>query len=189
LTRRIQASLVWVLMVALPVYGGSGVLLHLLGAPHRHQAVETVDESAPLVDTLLARVLGESTMELVAQFKARTAFVSPHKVHRHTPGTPEHSHGLFERHHHDAGDDSVVALGALTPGGDLSGDAASAAVGSATLALGLTGSFVFPVQKSVAGPWPVAHDGPWRDLKHVPPERPPRGAPFSAPLGRVTAAA
>ena len=80
---------VMVLLVALSAYGLSGTLLDLLGLNHRH---ERVDRVAALMD-------GWHDSR-----RSETVHVEPQP----------HSHALWQRHHHDRADASVIYLDAST---------------------------------------------------------------------------
>jgi hypothetical protein len=179
--------IVWVLVIALPVYGSAGVLLHLLGAPHRHQAVENTAQAQPWnIDCLLTLVVGERAMSVVLQHRAKA--VVTQAAHRHDPHGPVHQHGLFERHHHDADDPSVVALGGLRATSDLADEAtSSAAVGSAMLVFALGAELTLPPPSPREFRWPPAALVAWNSLNRPPLERPPRLSGSSVIDGRATA--
>ncbi|MFY9514158.1 MAG: hypothetical protein WAQ05_24600, partial [Rubrivivax sp.] len=107
--RRLSHGLVWLLLVALPLYGNTGALLKLLGPAHRH--------NTPAVDTRLLSALGSGAAAVLGVLRGQ--------AHVHGPGSRPHNHGVFERHRHAPGDSSVVTADAS--------DSALATMGSVLL--------------------------------------------------------
>lgn len=176
------------LLLALPVYGLSSVLVQLLGAQHRHQSAGSpadgnrdagplgtgweqrfraamAHESGPV-----ARQDGDAPLQTAAYPAAHSA--APPALQ--TAAAP-HDHGVFERHHHDGDDASVVPLGASLPAGEVSTDAGNAGAGSATLPLALAGGLLLALPRAAPCCWPRAGTAPWQSRPPERLERPPRG--------------
>ena len=162
-----QRAGVWLLLVALLVYGYSGALLKVLGPVHRHESV-VVAISVPVAGPL---------DQLLRQVQAWRDKVHADSHTGHATGlfVHSHSHSDFERHHHDSGDASVVSLdapGALSEA--VSDGVAAAAIGSAMLALGLGFTLALPAPAVRAQPWPQARALAWVSASTRLLERPPR---------------
>lgn len=182
-TRRLT---VWVLLLALAVYGYSGVLLQLLGPAHRHHSVAPADATQPQPAhgsslTALAQDWLRPVRAWRDEMHARShAAGLPMHAHAQPQSQPQpqphtHTHSVFERHHHDAGDPTVVALDGGGAAADAWSDGASAAtVGSATLPLGLASSLTVPRPAARTRPWLRLSAPSWRDAHISQPERPPR---------------
>ena len=154
LSRRLMAKarrfVVCCLLVALPVYGVSGTLVELLGPNHVHRATGA---SASVTDPMSGWV------DMRRGFSTFTAL-------RHV-----HTHSLFQRHHHDREDASVVAV----DGGSLEGAAADdGGAGASAHLLALTGAVAVGEGERLRFPWPSAMpvavlpwlaDGPMRPPK------------------------
>lgn len=176
-----RLALIWVLAVALPVHGLSGLLAQMLGAEHRHAAVAQADEEGGWSPKRWLRaVIGNGAMDLIdavhEQQRGGPMRLPVAKAPKaHAPAAPAHvhTHGLFERHHHDAADGSVVSLGAKESGQDVPGGAAASDLGS---------PFLLPVAPAAAAwmpgdaaiSWRHAAAAAWRSHASTPPEPPPR---------------
>lgn len=168
-----RRAVVWGLVLALALYGYSGVLAGALGSLHRH--------AEPVV-TLQERAAGDGAWSLLARL-ARTvqAWHETAQAQRHVlfvqdtePGH-HHHHGLFERHHHDVDDASVVALGAQESGSNAANEPPStttSCIGS--LSMCPRSNLDVPVPSASHAPWPDSAADTWRsaELKLV--ERPPQ---------------
>ncbi|MEO7055432.1 MAG: hypothetical protein ABI281_07415 [Caldimonas sp.] len=129
------------------MFGLSGLISGLLGVQHRHDTVQiTADSLVGWQD--FRRPTG-----------ARTA-------------RQPHSHLFWVRHHHSTSDASVVALDG-GPQESSPSDAASATVGTVTLATAGALAILYKPNES-SSKWPRC--GPFRvaTLAVEPPERPPR---------------
>lgn len=155
LKRSFRPLLTWCLLVAVPVYGVSGTLVELLGANHVHRQAAlsvTVAKADPM----------EGWVDM------RRASSSSHGAQH------DHSHSVFERHHHDQTDESVVALdGGPLQASTSSDDGGSSAGSSVHLAAlneaGVPSSssqlrFFWPAAAPAAAPRWTA-DGPTRPPK------------------------
>lgn len=115
--RKARHLVIWCLLLALPVYGFSSTIVQLLGAVHTHsQVASSIDPMAGWVDYRRA----------------------PHAADFSVSHRESHSHSLFERHHHNANDETVLALdGPVTD--TATSDVGSSSAGSAALVLALAG--------------------------------------------------
>jgi hypothetical protein len=133
LTGRARRLVVCCLLVALPVYGASGTLVQLLGSDHVHRVTEaaarTTDALAGWVDMRRGATMAKAAGHV-------------------------HTHSLFQRHHHDRADASVVSV----DGGSLGGAAADDAGAPDALVhvLALTDAVVVHEAGNLRFPWPSA---------------------------------
>lgn len=145
--RSSRLLIVGLLLLALPVYGLSGLITELLGAKHGHEQVPATSDG----------LLGWQ------DFRRVTASA---------PAPHAHSHQFWKRHHHSTSDASVIALAGAAQ--DLSsGDAATVSASSGTLGMACSIAIISrPDDASSA--WP--RHGPDRvtTLAVEPPERPPK---------------
>lgn len=161
--------LVWLLLCALPVYGSSGVLQQLLGPQHRH--VQAAPAAAPGDSGLgpaLQAWIGPGLATLLQTVRTQRLLLQsvaePH----------QHRHGLFERHHHHASDDSVIALGDAHGPGDAASEGGSGSGAGALLAIGPLAANPALAAGPRAGPWPRSVAQRWRSRGVDRLERPPR---------------
>lgn len=147
-----RAFVLWLLILALPVYGASGTSLRLLGPQHWHSA-PAMEQGGWLQPAAHAmQRLVERVQDLRIQAHARAHAMG----HRH-----EH-HGL-QRHWHDAGDGSVHTVGSADPA--LADLVAGASVGSAMLTLAAPmRPFLIPALVA-HGRWPAAPAPGWADAE------------------------
>jgi hypothetical protein len=190
--RRVSRPGVWVLALALLVYGQSSVLLQLLGPTHRHAAAQSALGSGWLdrADVvfrdirlwraeLRARLLPGQTTHVHAD-GLHTAHPHPHphtataQRAEHDDASHAHAHAAYQRHHHDVHDATVVSIGGQ--GGATASESVSAAgSGSATLTLALAPRLPLPVTASCTGPaWCGQPPTRWTDAAVMPLEHPPR---------------
>ncbi len=108
----VRSLVVWCLLLALPYYGFSATATQLLGAAHSHVDSMSSDPLSGWVDFRRADHLAATSV--------------PHR----------HTHSLFQRHHHDPSDTSVVSLDGATIDG-AAGDGGSSTGGSLLLVLAL----------------------------------------------------
>ena len=89
------------------------------------------------------------------------------------PMTP-HVHSWLARHHHDAADDSVMALDDAAGDANASSSGGSASDGAVVLVLAWLARIApWPVY-ALAGAWPVADASPLNGVDSRRAERPPR---------------
>ena len=161
---------VWGLVFALAVYGYSGVLVQVLGSLHRHAepaAAMSASVDADEEPSLLSHLVSE------VQAWHEAAQARRHALLPHTQAHAHH-HGLFERHHHDADDSTVVALGeqaSSNPGADDLGS--SATPGAGLLPIGPLPSLQVPAPAQGRLPWPGSTAAGWRSAELKRAERPP----------------
>lgn len=161
-------GLVWCLVVMLPWLGLGMVQRQALGPLHVHAmpAATSVHTGAEALHQALdwwwARVQQQAHARQHAQDHAQDHALS------HAHG---HSHDGWQRHHHEPGDASVMALDA--PGEDLGAQAAAA---SWLLALGApAGGLRVAVVAAAGHRWPLADAARFGSWGTAPPLRPPRG--------------
>lgn len=138
----------WCLLLALPLCGLSTSLVELLGSRHVHRSVV---------------VAGDAGMQGWHDFR-RGGHPSGARAAAHS-----HPDGLFERHHHDLADASVVALDGGGPG---ESDAASTALVS--LVFASTNPAWLPVPDKASPAWPERATASFRSQPGNRLERPPR---------------
>lgn len=157
-----RAFLLWLLILAQPVYGASSASLRLLGPAHWHTAPATVAQDDWL----------QPALRLVQRVAQRVqALRAEAHVHAHVMGTRHEHHGL-QRHWHDAADGSAHSVGSADPAvADL---VAGAAVGSAALTLGVHALPLLIPATAANGRWPPAPASAWVDALHRPTPPPPR---------------
>ena len=143
----------WWLLVALPVYGLSSSIVALLGASHYHR-----DVAAAAVTHAM-----DGWQDLRRGAGLRDAAL------------PVHSHALLQRHSHAQGDSSVVTLDGGAGDGLMSGGAAEASAGSATL-LALGAADPIEIAAPCARPlaWARFVSDPLKSCDSQRIERPPR---------------
>ena len=134
----------------MPCYGFSAVMTEMLGSSHTHrQAVAKPDLMKGWVD-----------------FR-RSAHAAGMTV-RHP-----HTHALFERHHHDASDQTVVSLDSTFKDGAAGGEGSTPG-GSAALVLALASPLSIDPVEWAAFAWHVAKATPYVSRTGGRLERPPR---------------
>jgi len=158
-----RAVLLWLLMLALPVYGASGTSLRLLGPAHWHAAPAAAAQDDWLQPAVrLVQRVAERVKSLRAQAHARA----------HALGA-RHDHESLQRHWHDAADGSVHNIGSVDPAvADL---VAGASVGSATLTLGASAVPLPMIAVASNGRWVTGATPGWVDAPHRATTPPPRG--------------
>ncbi|MFG6431252.1 hypothetical protein [Roseateles sp. LYH14W] len=158
-----RALLLWLLMLAQPIYGASSANLRLLGPAHWHAAPAVVahqdDWLQPAV-RLVQRV-AKRVQALRAQTHARA----------HALGARHEHHGLL-RHWHEPADEGVRTVAAADPAvADL---VAGAAAGSAALVLGAPVRPLLVAAHTANGRWHMPPAPAWVDALHRPTPPPPR---------------
>lgn len=157
-----RAVLLWLLILALPVYGASSASLRLLGPAHWHTA-----PAGGMQEDWLQPALG--FVKRVAQ-RVHAMRAQAH-VHAHAMGTRHEHHGLM-RHWHDAADRGVHRVDSADPA--LADLVAGAAVGSASLTLGTPALPLIVPASAANGCWPHVPPSAWADAFHRPTPPPPR---------------
>lgn len=157
-------SVVWGLVLALLIYGYSGLLAGGFGALHHH--VEPATENMSLASRLHSAV--RAWFE-TAQTRRPGIFV-------HSQSPQPHDHGLFERHHHDVGDETVVTLGAQASSGHSADDLpTTGASGLASVPLcPLSTPLVVLSLEQGRSRWPDGAAATWRSIDSRQLERPPQ---------------
>lgn len=172
-----RIALIWGLVVALVIYGSSGVLLQMLGPMHRH--ADTAQAAPGLLAqrfTELATAASQWHDRLLSQalfVHERERFLpSPRKaqLHEESPRAHAHSHGPFERHHHDAADTSVLSLDSAAADSLSS----ASALGSASLPMCSPPVLALPAAAGVCADWLRAPPPRWRNAELALLERPPQ---------------
>ena len=177
-TRLLMGMLLLAVLVA---HGPGGALRQVLGSTHRHdgQAPVAGVTAIKLVPAKLAALAAAMTTDWHVD-DGRTAWRAWRQDHHgrsHAAGlsVPAHRHASFERHRHDFGDASVVALDDGGAPGHRGGEGPSAASGVGTdgppglaLELGLA------ALAAAVSAWPRAPSQTWQNAQARLPERPPR---------------
>lgn len=162
-----RAWLLWLLILALPVYGATGTHLRLLGPAHSHAVPAQVHGTSPdraaaeVTPTWLVRWVGQ-----VQQLRAE-AHLRAHALGR---GASHHSHLGLEHHWHDAGDRTVQQ--AADPA--VAELVAGAEAGSAMLVLAAPPRGGLSAQSVANGHWPSAPASRWWDAPQRSTAPPPR---------------
>jgi hypothetical protein len=162
--------IVCLLLLALAIYGYSGVVLQMLGPTHSHHASVASTASPGMVKSVPLLALAKEWLRPVRAWRDDL------HARSHAAGlTTSHQHSAFERHHHDIDDTSVISLdGGGAAGEPLAEGAAAATAGSGALPLGLSAVLVLPEPTARACPWPQSRPASWVDAINKLPERPPR---------------
>lgn len=152
--RKARHIVVGCMLFALAVYGFSTTIVQLLGATHIHrQTAVSADPMAGWVDIRRIPYVARTTVSL-----------------GHT-----HTRSLFERHHHDVADETVLALeGPVTEGA--AGDAGSSSTGSATLVLFVASQLLIDPAGSVELKWRTAPADSFPSRHRERLERPPNAS-------------
>lgn len=172
--------LVWGLIVALVIYGGSGALLQMLGPMHRHADLPQTAAHGALAERF------EALASAARQWHERvvTQALFAHERERFLPsarpveaqaglGAHLHSHGPFERHRHANDDTSVVSL----DGGSSAADGlspSSGTLGSASLPMCLSPALTVPEAGRCGNDWHPPSPPRWRNAALKLLERPPQ---------------
>ena len=159
-----RAVMLWLLILAMPIYGASSTSLRLLGPAHWHSTPTTAtaaqeDWLGPVVQSVARLVQQVQQIREAAHLRA------------HAHGQ-RHEHSSLQRHWHDVRDGTVHTLDSADP--HVADLVAGATIGSATLTLALPGA-LSPLPVSAAnGQWPAMAVSAWSsaDLDHsLPPPR------------------
>ena len=161
--REIRHWVVGFLLLALTAYGISSTLAQLLGVTHSHRPV------AATLKPLPAWVDGRSASRF-----AKSIF-----THRQSQGQSHeqsHTHSMLERHHHDADDETVLALERPVKESALSEASSGSSLftaGSAALVLALANELLFDPDGTARFGWTTAQADPVPSRTTAPLERPP----------------
>lgn len=182
--------------LALLIYGQSSSIVQMLGPAHRHAVVAAPGATAWLDgvaavfqdirtwrDNLHERLLPEEAVHAHPHpgdmSLARADAQGASAAHVHGIGAQQHAHmhahfhSVFQRHHHDPVDPSVVTLDRDGP--DTLADAsAQASAGSASLTLGLATAVTLPSPVAAPLAWRREAPATWADALPRLLERPPR---------------
>ncbi|MBA4218777.1 MAG: hypothetical protein C0460_15755 [Methylibium sp.] len=160
-----RTLLLWLLILAQPIYGGASASLRMLGPAHWH-------------NTPAVQVPGDDLLQPVVSFVQRVAgrvqsLREQAHVRAHARGTwHAHDHSSLQRHWHDAADGSVHTVGSADPAvADL---VAGASVGSATLTLAAPVCPMSVAASAANGPWAITPASAWADADPRPTSPPPR---------------
>jgi hypothetical protein len=189
-----RRPLIWLMVLALWVYGQSSAIVQMLGPAHRHAVVATSGAPAWLdgVEAVFKdiRTWRDSLHEQLLPDEAVHAHPHPGETwaaQAHAAGAVEahvqgagvrqhahhHFHSVSQRHHHDPLDPSVVTLDRDGP--DMLADAsAQASAGSASLTLGLATAVKVPSPAATPLAWNREAPATWADALPRLLERPPR---------------
>jgi len=166
--------MLWVLVLAVPVYGSAGALLQMLGPVHRHAvpaALPTQTAKLHPAPRATPTAKGFVPAWVVKPWQAWKEF-----AHAQSHGgllQHAHAHDDFERHHHDPGDDAVTALGADDARSTAAELGAAAAAGNASLPMGTATPWLVPPCVADAPLWSLATVARWRDADQRRRDRPP----------------
>ena len=169
------------LLAVMLAHGPGGALRQVLGSTHRH------DSGAPVAGLTAITVVPAGLAALAAAMTSHghfgdgltawRAWRQDHHARDHAPGlsAPAHRHASFERHRHDFGDASVVALDDGAAPGHRGGELPSAASGvGADGPPGLAGEPGLAALAAAVSAWPQAPCQTWQNALARLPERPPR---------------
>jgi len=163
-----RAMLLWLLILAQPVFGASSASLRLLGPAHWHSAPAVAAQGDWLQPAV--QVVQRLVQQVREQAQAR-AHAGAH-ASAHAQGRQHEHHGV-QRHWHDARDGSVHTVASADPAvADL---VAGATVGSATLTLAAPVQALRLPVSAANGRWPPAPAVAWADAEPRPQSPPPRG--------------
>lgn len=141
---------VWCMLIALPCYGLSATMTEMLGSSHKHRTTAAT----------------ANVMQGWVDFRR-----SHHLANRMVPH--QHSHSMFERHHHDASDETVIALEGTPPNSAAGNDGATPS-GSAALVLALASTVRIPPVSWISVAWRTPSATPFASRHGGRLERPPR---------------
>ena len=148
---RRRAWVVWVLLLAVPAYGLAGVAAGLFGSSHRHHSAFAASDGIERAGFHDFRRMAGATVT------ARTG----------------HDHSVWQRHHHDRSDASVVSLEGQAQEESQS-DGASTSSGSNALGTVAGEGIAVPEAAEIGRCWPRAAACALASFVLVPLERPPK---------------
>ena len=184
------------LLAVLVAHGPGGALRQVLGSMHRHDGqVPLAGVTAiTVVPAGLAALAAPAALTALTALTALSAAMTTHwrfddglvawrawRQDHHASGheaglsAPAHRHASFERHRHDFGDASVVALDDGGAPGHRGGEVPAAASGvGADGPPGLAGAPGPAALAAAVKAWPRAPSQTWQSAQARLPERPPR---------------
>ena len=172
--RQARGLLLLLLCAAVPLYGAAGARLTTLGPLHHHRAAPVADHDHRSLAERWREAVHQGLQALAGQEGSQvlvTARARQQQVQAQRDGRPAHvhAHGLFERHHHEADDPTVVL-------DDHDGPALSdaAALGGYVLPMASVDMPRVPAPGNANGHWPRAGPPTWRSIGDARLERPPR---------------
>lgn len=148
---RRRAWVVWVLLLAVPAYGLAGVAAGLFGSSHRHHSAFTASEGIERAGLHDFRRVADATVT----------------------ARPAHDHSVWQRHHHDRSDASVISLDGQAQE-EPSSDGASTSSGSDALGTVAGEGIAVPEAAETGHCWPRAVACALARFAVVPMERPPK---------------
>jgi hypothetical protein len=164
--------MVWALLLSLAVHGYTGSVRQMLGSNHLHHTADTNAPTRPAFEPA-----GRLSSRLAGWLGALRSWQQDLHARNHALGlsTHGHWHGMFERHHHDIGDASVLAVdGGGTAGEGMSDSAGAASSGSTALPMTLGCDLTLKAPAAHLCRWPGAMTRTWQNAAARLPERPPR---------------
>ena len=187
------------LLAVMVAHGPGGALRQVLGATHRHVGGAPV-AGVTAITAVPAELAALGALAAPGAFAAFTAFAAfaaamtsywlfddglvsgrawrqdhPTRGHAADLSAPAHRHASFERHRHDFGDASVVALDDGGAPGHRGGEVPSAASGvGADGPPGLAREPGLAALAAAVSAWPRAPSQTWQNALARLPERPPR---------------
>ena len=178
--RQARGALLLLLCAAIPLYGAAGARLTTLGPAHHHRDAPAADHDhdrdlpslaqtwRDLVHRGLQALAGQDTSKALDTARVRQQQVQL-QFQRGVKPAHVHGHGLFERHHHLAGDPTVVL-------DDHDGSSLSdvAALGGYVLPMANVDMPRLPLPADANGHWPAGVPPSWRSAGDARLERPPR---------------
>jgi hypothetical protein len=176
---RWQQTTLWLLILALAVYGYAGVLVQALGPLHWHSTPAETLAEVPAHDPDLKPSLWERVEATVLDWHVRALaaqrMLSASSAAQDPTHHPHHHHGLFERHHHDVGDATVVTMEPTSPEGQGSDDLNTSAATTALVALPqlLAPALTVHLPLASALRWPCLASPAWLNADLALAERPP----------------
>ena len=148
---RRRAWIFWVLLLAVPAYGLAGVAAGLFGTSHRHHSAFASSQGVEHAGLRDFRRMADATVT------ARTA----------------HDHSVWQRHHHDRFDASVISLDGQVQEESRS-DGVSTSSGSDALGNVAGEGIAVPEAAEIGRCWPRAAACALARFVVVPLERPPK---------------
>lgn len=162
----------WLLMLALVLYGYTGVVVQMLGPAHQHRSASdgaAVHEPAWGIAAL--RTHGSAITQSFLDWRAAN------HARSHALGLAghHHAHNAVARHHHAADDSTVVALpGQAASSAALADGVDAATAGSASLPLALAADLRLPPATVPAWHRAPRHGPTWADASPHRLDRPPQ---------------
>jgi hypothetical protein len=158
-------ALVWLLLVAVALMGLTVTRQQALGSLHLHadQGARGVPSFSATVSNLASdwlsrwrqqQVFGHKQLRFAAIPDAATTWPAS-DPEADTGSVHSHAHDSLKRHHHAAGDASVVAVDGAAPAADAVDSSAAGAAHLPPLVATPGEGLVLPTPAARRGPWPV----------------------------------